>query len=285
MPRSRRAEGCYLRWHGPLSRVDVPPGKQSICYHASRLWAYVLVRSRSLTFWGLIHPHTTFFFFFFFFLVEINILLPSLCSQTQHRAPEPRSFLCGFSEPFTDCSDGEVIVVISNGYTAISCVFRRGADASQGVSAAPSTDDVICRQRFTNAPLRSTCEQASLCARGGGGGWECGSDWGERRAAVVFLWMERWKARAQSLWSQCMFAVYFVLLDLPGSWVWRRVVVGELDRESTGLGGHTEKKHQRMWCNPLSDVEETHQMHKLICCGLLGCDFYGIFAIFDFFKF
>lgn len=257
VPRRRRAEGCYLRWHGPLSRADVPPGEQSICYPK---YGFMLLCGHF--FWGLIHPHAPFFFFF-------SLLLSFFFCRDQHPAakfvftnstssPESRSFLCGFSEPFTDSSDSEVIVVISNGCTAISCVFSEVAKRLSVallhplmmLSAGKDLQMHVCGR------LR-----ASELVRSWRGGWEDGSDWGERRAAVVFLWMERWKAPAQSCGhSVCLLFILFCLTcRTPGcGGGWRWWWWGSRAGRARGLAGQTEKKHQRMRCKPLSDVEETH---------------------------
>lgn len=45
------------------------------------------------------------------------------------------------------------------------------------------------------------------------------------------------KGSGSELWSQCMFAVYFVLLDLPDSWVWRRMAVVVGGRAGQGEHG------------------------------------------------
>lgn len=120
--------------------------------------------------------------------------------------------------------------------------LQRGGKASQCCSA-PYTDDVICRQRFTNACLRSTASERARALMAGGLGGRIGLR--RVQSGGGFSVNGAVKGSGSELWSQCMFAVYFVLLDLPDSWVWRRVavvVVGEQGRESTGVSRSNRKE-------------------------------------------
>lgn len=135
----------------------------------SKVWVYVVVWSLFLRF----NSSTRSVFFFFhcyclFFFVEINILLPNLCSQTQHRAQSQGASCVAF------LSHLQTVVTARWSWWSQTGARRYPVSSArwQSVSVLLCSIHWWCYlpAKIYKCMSAVDCERASSCAHGGGAG-------------------------------------------------------------------------------------------------------------------